>query len=335
MRRTYGVLSSVALNQRERLCGLDPRTTSFVLFVTAAQRLPTRHYTKATSSTSTQTTTTTWDCCPFFPRVEGKAREEDERTNGEKCLVGGGETSAVVVVDRPLYPDRPNYAHYLTIFSNLWHNAQLRVCADGGANRVHALSKESYVPDFIIGDLDSARDDVLDYYTNTKGTQLLRVAEQETTDLDKCIRTIWELENKRSVHYKYIYIFGGFGGNFTQELSNLNVLYKYSPRKLILVSPLNVGFVLHPGRHVIVVPPTEVMESTKPIQCGLLPIGGSCVGITTSGLRWNLGDNTELRFGGLISTSNEIADRDGRVVVNTPNNVFWTLDFRKYLAITP
>ncbi|KAL6080178.1 thiamine pyrophosphokinase [Balamuthia mandrillaris] len=207
MRRTYGVLSSVALNQRERLCGLDPRTTSFVLFVTAAQRLPTRHYTKATSSTSTQTTTTTWDCCPFFPRVEGKAREEDERTNGEKCLVGGGETSAVVVVDRPLYPDRPNYAHYLTIFSNLWHNAQLRVCADGGANRVHALSKESYVPDFIIGDLDSARDDVLDYYTNTKGTQLLRVAEQETTDLDKCIRTIWELENKRSVHVPCLLLF--------------------------------------------------------------------------------------------------------------------------------
>ena len=60
--------------------------------------------------------------------------------------------------------------------------AQVRIVADGGANRLYdalsegdmqkngLLSMSEYVPDIIRGDLDSIRPDVMDYYSSL-GTQ--------------------------------------------------------------------------------------------------------------------------------------------------------------------
>ncbi|ODV61215.1 thiamine diphosphokinase, partial [Ascoidea rubescens DSM 1968] len=54
----------------------------------------------------------------------------------------------------------------------LWNSSSLHVCADGGANRLHdylvkcSVAVDDYLPDFIIGDLDSIRDDIKIYYQN-------------------------------------------------------------------------------------------------------------------------------------------------------------------------
>ena len=55
-----------------------------------------------------------------------------------------------------------------SIATKLWDNFNVKICADGGANRLYdGLLPEKrglYLPDFIIGDLDSMRDDVEEYY---------------------------------------------------------------------------------------------------------------------------------------------------------------------------
>ncbi|XP_006279282.2 uncharacterized protein LOC17874408 [Capsella rubella] len=81
----------------------------------------------------------------------------------------------------------------------LWEHATLRLCADGGANRIYdelplffphedaSSIRNRYKPDVIKGDMDSIRRDVLDFYVSL-GTQVIDEShDQDTTDLDKCI----------------------------------------------------------------------------------------------------------------------------------------------------
>ncbi|KAL4338686.1 hypothetical protein AHAS_Ahas12G0235000 [Arachis hypogaea] len=73
---------------------------------------------------------------------------------------------ALVILNQRL----PTYAPLL------WDHAKLRVCADGGANRLFdemtqllhseqpSLLQSRYKPDVIKGDMDSIRTEVLEYY---------------------------------------------------------------------------------------------------------------------------------------------------------------------------
>jgi len=56
-------------------------------------------------------------------------------------------------------------------FDHIWNQAGLRVCADGGANRLYDCLKqfsedniENFIPNFICGDMDSARTEVVGFY---------------------------------------------------------------------------------------------------------------------------------------------------------------------------
>lgn len=56
------------------------------------------------------------------------------------------------------------------IIANLWQHCRYKVCADGAANRLFDSSLnltggcKKFIPDYVIGDLDSARSEVVDYY---------------------------------------------------------------------------------------------------------------------------------------------------------------------------
>uniref|UniRef100_A0A453GG00 Thiamin pyrophosphokinase catalytic domain-containing protein n=2 Tax=Aegilops tauschii subsp. strangulata TaxID=200361 RepID=A0A453GG00_AEGTS len=100
---------------------------------------------------------------------------------------------AVVVLNQRL----PRFAPLL------WTRARLRVCADGGANRVFdgmpdllpgedpdEVRVSRYKPDAIEGDMDSVRPEVKEYYSSL-GTQIIDDSpDQDTTDLNKCISFI-------------------------------------------------------------------------------------------------------------------------------------------------
>ena len=68
-----------------------------------------------------------------------------------------------------------------TVVRRLAAGADLVVCADGGANRAREYRIK---PDVILGDLDSLSGATARSY---KGTPILRIADQDSTDLEKAI----------------------------------------------------------------------------------------------------------------------------------------------------
>lgn len=71
--------------------------------------------------------------------------------------------------------------------------ATLRICADGGANRLYEREQQGATtchPHVIIGDLDSIRPEVAAHYRD-RGAQVLDLShDQDSTDLQKCVNYV-------------------------------------------------------------------------------------------------------------------------------------------------
>ncbi len=58
--------------------------------------------------------------------------------------------------------------HLSVVVNRLWELCQYKLCADGGANRLFASLNETerslYVPDYVVGDLDSLESSISEFY---------------------------------------------------------------------------------------------------------------------------------------------------------------------------
>ncbi|KAK6537404.1 hypothetical protein TWF694_011591 [Orbilia ellipsospora] len=91
-------------------------------------------------------------------------------------------------------------------------------------------------------------------------------------------------------------------------------------RSLTLMSDESVTFLLEKGKNLIETP-LRLFGKT----CGLIPVAGRSV-ITTTGLEWDLNE-TETKFGGMVSTSNHLVKE--RVEVETTELLLFTMEIRK------
>ncbi|KAI4301398.1 hypothetical protein L6164_034681 [Bauhinia variegata] len=233
-------------------------------------------------------------------------------------------TYALVVLNQSL----PRFAPLL------WEHAQLRVCADGGANRVYdemplLLSQKDsshvqsrYKPDVIKGDMDSIRREVLDFYKSL-GTKIIDEShDQDTTDLHKCIAYLRDHTPDIDKSKLCVLVVGGLGGRFDHEIGNINVLCRFSDTRIILLSDDCLIHLLPRNyRHEIC-----IQSSVEGPHCGLIPIGMPSGSTTTTGLQWDLNE-TEMRFGGLVSTSNIV--KGEIVTVQSDSDLLWTISIKK------
>ncbi|CAL4893165.1 unnamed protein product [Urochloa decumbens] len=233
-------------------------------------------------------------------------------------------TVALVVLNQPL----PRFAPLL------WSRAALRVCADGGANRVFDGMpgllpggqdpdevRARYKPDVIKGDMDSVRPEVKEYYSNL-GTKIVDEShDQDTTDLHKCIDFIAKDSSVADKPNLCILVLGALGGRFDHEMGNINVLHLFPNINIILLSDDCLIFLL-PRTHTHMI---HIERSIEGPHCGLIPIGMPSTSTTTTGLRWNL-DNTSMSYGGLVSTSN-IVEED-KVTVTSDSDLIWTISLQ-------
>ncbi|KAG5191798.1 thiamine pyrophosphokinase [Tribonema minus] len=205
-----------------------------------------------------------------------------------------------------------------------WHSASLRLCADGGANSLYdSLGEQNrslFLPDMVVGDLDSLRPEVADYYRDS-GAAIVKVSDQDRNDFEKCLQQVLASAGAAARDTTVVAL-GAFGGRFDQEMAAFHLLYQYTHafRRFVLLGGGNVSFLLLPDRRHRIVPDPR-MEGPF---CGLLPIGNPCGSVTTSGLMWDL-HQQPLAFGGRVSSSNRIAAAEVEVVTDAP--VVWTMSF--------
>uniref|UniRef100_A0A0D9V9W6 Thiamine pyrophosphokinase n=1 Tax=Leersia perrieri TaxID=77586 RepID=A0A0D9V9W6_9ORYZ len=230
---------------------------------------------------------------------------------------------AVVVLNQRL----PRFAPLL------WNRARLRVCADGGANRVFDGMPEllpgedpdevrtRYKPDVIKGDMDSIRPEVKEYYSNLGAEIVDESHDQDTTDLHKCVSFITRNPPCSETSNLYILVLGALGGRFDHEMGNINVLYRFSNIRIVLLSD-DCSIFLLPKTHSHEI---HIERSIEGPHCGLIPMGAPSASTTTTGLRWNL-DNTSMSYGGLISTSNIVEEETVRIT--SDSDLIWTISLR-------
>ncbi|KAL5983780.1 cAMP-dependent protein kinase subunit [Asimina triloba] len=233
---------------------------------------------------------------------------------------GTGPTYALVVLNQRL----PRFTPLL------WKHAQLRLCADGGANRLYdempeLLSDEDpsdvryrYRPDIIKGDMDSIRSEVKEFYANLfmnsrvvlhtakvssfhwhlisrhnfengylhqAGTKIVDESyDQDTTDLHKCVSFIEKRMLELDKSELSILATGALGGRFDHEVGNINVLYRFSNIRIVLLSDDCLIQLLPKTHHHEI----HIQPSIEGPHCGLIPIGQPSARTTTTGLQWDL-----------------------------------------------
>lgn len=156
--------------------------------------------------------------------------------------------------------------------------APLLVAADGGALRARALGYDIAAT---IGDMDSVDAETL---ASLPADRVHRIAEQETTDFDKCLR---------HVRAPLILAVGFTGARLDHELAAFSTLVRHPRRRCIMVGPEDVAFLA----------PAELTLRLEPgTRVSLFPLGP--VRGEGSGLRWPI-DGIRFSPLGRIGTSNQ------------------------------
>lgn len=153
------------------------------------------------------------------------------------------------------------------------------VAADGGADRLLRLGVE---PEAVIGDFDSISAEA----RLRLAGRLFPIAEQETTDFDKALR---------SITAPFVLGLGFAGARLDHGLAVLNALVRQPDRCCVVLSPQDAVFLA----------PLE-LSLTLPVgsRISLFPMGQ--VTGESDGLRWPL-QGLPFAPDGIIGTSNEVS----------------------------
>ena len=169
--------------------------------------------------------------------------------------------------------------------------APILVAADGGADRVLAAG---LMPAAVIGDFDSLSDAGRNAIA---AERLFHIAEQETTDFDKALR---------SVDAPFVLALGVTGARLDHELAALNALVRHQGCPCIVIGAKDVIFAA---------PKAVTLQLTPGDALSLFPMAP--VSGTSSGLDWKI-DGLDFAPGGRIGTSNRVSAREVQLRFDQP-----------------
>lgn len=235
---------------------------------------------------------------------------------------------AVIILNQPILFS-PN------IMLPIWKQAEMTITVDGGTDRwFNYLSsinnmngittKTNLIPKLIVGDLDSVSKNVVDKYEKL-GVKIIKTPNQNLTDYSKALLELSSECKKNNKLINAVYTFVETSGRFDHIMGIINTLYKSDKfinetETIINVASNSLIWLLKPGTHVIKIP--EVLYNTNS-WVGLIPFESKRNTVSTAGLKWNL-DNSELEFGGMVSTSNTY-DGSPEVIVTTDTKIIWSM----------
>lgn len=255
------------------------------------------------------------------------------------------------------------------LFIKLWDNSCLRVCADGAANRVYDFfqdeeERQRYVPDYIIGDLDSIDKNVLDYYKSLK-VKIIKQTTQYSTDFTKCVNLISLHHNSRSfkeylqrnenepnygielesgIHKFYhdmlrdvkrldslpqmnLIVINGIGGRFDQTIHSITQLYTLKESDPYF----QTSFITNTDIIILIPKGGTMIEYDCKMRkqcignCGLLPIGKATTIIETRGLKWDVKNWDTSISSGKVSSNNRFVGQ-GKCYFNVKDDIVLNIE---------
>jgi thiamine pyrophosphokinase len=141
------------------------------------------------------------------------------------------------------------------------------IAVDGGIQHCHQMN---LTPDMIIGDLDSAREDVLKQYLDVPIRKF--PTHKDKTDLELALELIYKPEVEK------ITLFGALGKRTDHTLSNLHLIRRY-PFKVFIESEIEVLFAFE-GKIEIPCTPGQTIS--------FIHLGNNTKGVTSKGLKWEM-----------------------------------------------
>jgi thiamine pyrophosphokinase len=168
--------------------------------------------------------------------------------------------------------------------------APVLVAADGGANR---LGDWGHLPQRIIGDLDSLTPEAQHRFA----AQLEHVAEQDSTDFDKCLRMI---------DAPFVLALGFAGARLDHTLAGMRSVVRNGRARVLLVAEQDICFLA---------PPRLELSLPEGARVSLFPMAQ--VQGRSEGLVWPI-EGLEFTPSGQIGTSNRALGGPVRLSFETP-----------------
>ena len=168
-------------------------------------------------------------------------------------------------------------------------------CADGGANICYELG---LTPKEIYGDLDSIKNEVKEFYQEKNIKFIKFQVEKDYTDSELILN---EIQNK----YNVIYCIAGLGGSIDHELTNINLLDKYS--NLIFISQKEKIFKIDSNYKF------NNMINTK---ISFIIFSDKVKGLTLKGFKYNI-ENLDIKKGEAICISNVIVENEANLLIKS------------------
>ncbi len=181
----------------------------------------------------------------------------------------------------------------------------LLICADGGADTAKKLG---IIPDYIIGDFDSVKEETLSYFR--KKSEIISIKRQNDTDVEKCLKFAIKKKCKEAV------LLGAIGDRLDHSFCNMGIVIKFfSKIKVRIISDKSI-LTPYTGQVELTTIPDETIS--------LYGFDGKTK-TTSSGLKYPL-KLTPLPFGQRESTSNVAVKEKVRLKI-TGGIIFVIRDF--------
>jgi thiamine pyrophosphokinase len=219
----------------------------------------------------------------------------------------------------------------LDVLASLHEISSYTIMADGAANLFHdrynESSKYEFLPHALVGDFDSIRDDIMQYY-KAKEVGVFHDESQDDSDLEKCLKHLQRkiTEEKLYTPSKYfrVIITGGFGGRMDHTLNNIHIIHKFAEEhkefenlSFHLIDNDSIGTCILPGKTRYI----RAEKFEKSAGCGMFPLMGMEAKVQTKGLKWNVGPDFPMSFKKFVSSSNEMVEEV--VEFETDQIIFW------------
>ncbi|TID21053.1 hypothetical protein CANINC_003548 [Pichia inconspicua] len=249
------------------------------------------------------------------------------------------------------------------LFKNIWNSSTLRICADGGLDRLNEYN-DSYIPDYVVGDLDSVTNRNLNFYSSI-GTNIILQSSQFYMDFTKAVSvakvhlvnknflinlpdTIDSVEKyvdsidfpKINDSLKFL-ILGGIGGRFDQTLQIISQVYQNSiidntiqfallnseHNEIIHFLKKGINFINYPkfneNNELEIFGNITTKSKPNLRNVGILPLTSPAI-ISTNGLKWDV-INWSTSITTKVSSSNLQVAKEG-FIIETNQPIFINLE---------